>query len=159
MPNLHCNENCLRTWAANSESARLDYFSPHKLEEFHDEYFKNVLHRIKIGDVIHVKDPDGRRVEIEILYVDEETRKVHFGLLREVTVKPISASGFAIEYRRVGPTSEYFIIGPDGKTVEGDIVGPKGAKKALEFVEEQAAKAVEGPADPEPKLSKKAKAA
>lgn len=138
MSDLHCKEDCLRTWAANSDVSRLDYFSPHKLSDLHDHYFKGCMWRFSVGDIIYVKDPDGRRAELEILNIDEEDNAIQFAILREIEIKPISKSGFAIEKRRVGIGYEYFIIGPDGETIERDIVGPKAAKKALEWVEKKA---------------------
>lgn len=135
MTNIYCKEDCLRTWAANSDMSRLDYFSPHKLADFHDAYFKNVMHRLSVGDIIYVKDPDGRRAELEILSLNDEDKTIQMGLIREVTVKPISASGFALEERRDGLRTKWCIIGPDGATVADDITGERNARRALEELE------------------------
>jgi len=135
MAEIYAKEDCLRTWNGNSDFSRLDYFSPHRLEELHDRYFKNCMWRFSIGDLIYVRDPEGRRAELEILYIDDEANTITFGLIREMAVKPITPSGYAIEKRRTGSGFEFFVIGPDGKTMARDLYGEKNAKKALQLIE------------------------
>lgn len=144
MSNIYAKEECLRTWNANSDVARHDYFSPHKLEDLHDAYFRGLMFRFSVGDIIYVKDPDGRRAELEVLSLDDEAKTIQFGLIRKIEVTPISESGHAIEERRTGLAHKWVIIGPNGETVYDEIIGEKRARQLLEEIEEEhAAKAAD----------------